>query len=97
MKIRILDPAIEDIASARIFFDHQTVGLGDYFMDSIFGEIDSLVLYAGVHSIRHGYHRLVVHKFPFAIYYNLEGDTAVVYRILDCRRDPIWIQKQLTE
>ncbi|MDX2227436.1 MAG: type II toxin-antitoxin system RelE/ParE family toxin [Verrucomicrobiae bacterium] len=96
MKIRILDPAIEDIAKARIFYDHQALGLGAYFMDSIFGEIDSLVLYAGVHSIRHDYHRLVVRKFPFAVYCNLENEMAVVYRILDCRRDPVWIQKQLT-
>jgi plasmid stabilization system protein ParE len=64
-------------------------------MDSIFSEIDSLSLYAGTHSKRLGYHRLIAKRFPYGIYYRLEGDVAVVYRILGRRRDPAWIQQQL--
>ena len=95
MKIRILPPAVEDIGNGRIFYDFQSLGVGDYFMDSIFGEIDSLTLYAGIHSMRFCYYRLVIRRFPFIVYYKIEGDEVVVYRILDCRRNPAWIQKQL--
>ena len=51
MKIRILHTAIDDIAAARRFYDRQGEGLGDYFTDSIFSEVDSLVLYYGIHPI----------------------------------------------
>lgn len=65
MKIRILLPAIEDIALGRRFYEARGEGLGDYFMDSLFAEIDSLNLYAGVHVVRFGYHRLIARKNPF--------------------------------
>jgi hypothetical protein len=64
MKIRILRSALEDLATAREFYDAQSDGIGDYFLDALFMEIDSLTLYAGVHSIRFGYHRMVVKRFP---------------------------------
>jgi hypothetical protein len=35
-------------------------------------------------------------KFPFAIYYKIERHTVFVYNVLDCRRDPVWINKRLT-
>jgi hypothetical protein len=55
----------------------------------LFSDIDSLVLYAGIHRKQFGYHRLLSKRFPFAIYYQLEADgVVVVFRVLDCRQDP---------
>jgi len=45
MKVRILRPALDDLAIAREFYDTQEDGVGVYFFDSLFTEIDSLVLY----------------------------------------------------
>ncbi len=95
MKLRILTPAIEDLAAGRAFYDHQCPGVGAYFFDSLFAEIDSLVLYAGTHPVRHGYHRMLARRFPHAIYYKTEIDEVIVYRVIDCRRDPKWIRRQL--
>jgi len=97
MKVRVLRTALEDLAAGREFYDRQSEGVGGYFFDSLFAEIDSLVLYAGIHSMRFGYHRLLAKRFPFAIYYRLEGSEAAVRRVLDCRRDPKWIQRALRE
>jgi hypothetical protein len=36
-------------------------------------------------------------RFPFGIYYGVEGDVVYVYALLDLRRDPVWIRKQLRE
>ena len=95
MKLRILTPAIEDLAAGRAFYDHQSPGLGDYFFDKLFAEIDSLVLYGGTHPIRFGHHRMLARRFPHAIYYKIANDEAIVHRIIDCRRDPTWIRRQL--
>jgi plasmid stabilization system protein ParE len=97
MKIRILRSALEDLAAAREFYDAQSDGIGDYFFDALFTEIDSLALYAGIHPIRFGYHRMVVQRFPFCIYYRVSDDEATVFRVLDARRDPAWIRRGLRE
>ena len=97
MKVRILRPAFDDLAVGRGFYDRQEAGVGDYFFDSLFTEIDSLVLYAGIHPIRFGFHRLLARRFPYAVYYRVIAGEAVVFRVLDCRRDPHWIRKSLAE
>ena len=71
--------------------------MGDYFFDSLFSEIDSLVLDAGIHPLRFGFHRLLAKRFPYAVYYRIIAGEAVVFRVLDCRRDPKWIRMALTE
>lgn len=86
MKLRILRPALEDIAASRRFYDAQAPGVGDYFLDSIFSDIDSLVLYAGIHRVQFGFNRLLARRFPFAVYYRVVSGEAVIFRVLDCRR-----------
>jgi hypothetical protein len=95
MKVRILRPALADLTYGRQFYERRGEGVGAYFYDSIFSDIDSLVLYAGIHSIHFGFHRLLAQRFPFAVYYRIVAEEAVVFRVLDCRRDPSWIQKAL--
>ena len=97
MKVRILRPALEDLATGRQFYERQRQGVGDYFFNSLFSEIDSLVLYAGIHRTHTGYYRLLAKRFPFAVYYRVTGHEVVVHRILDCRRDPDprWIRSEL--
>ncbi len=71
-------------------------GLGSYFLDGLFSEIDSLLLYAGIHGKVFGYHRLLVKRFPYAIYYKLEHESlVVVWRVLDLRRSPSTIRAAL--
>jgi len=77
------------------FYEKQAEGLGAYFLDTLFSDIDSLKIYAGVHSIHfEKYYRLLSKKFPFVVYYRVENDTALVYAVLDCRRNPAWIRKK---
>ena len=97
MRVRILRPALEDLTIGREFYDQQQEGVGDYFFDSLFSEIDSLVLYAGIHGVHLGYHRLLALRFPYAFYYRILEGEAVVFRVLDCRRAPRWIRKSLKE
>jgi hypothetical protein len=69
--------------------------LGTYFLDSLFADIDSLILYAGIHRKVFGSHRALSKRFPFAIYYELAGDELHVQAVLDCRRTPSWIRRRL--
>jgi hypothetical protein len=89
MTVRILTSAFNDLAAGRAFYESQGHGLGDYFFDSVFSDIDSLSLYGGIHPRVLGYHRLLAHRFPYAVYYKMDADGSVlVFRVLDCRQDP---------
>lgn len=95
MEIRLLEAAKEDLREGWAFYERQSAGLGDYFLDSIQADVRSLKIYAGVHEMADDFHRLLAKRFPFAVYYLLEGEYIDVYAILDCRRDPDWIVKRL--
>ncbi len=96
MKVRILTSAFNDLAAGREFYDKQGEGLGDYFFDSVFADIDSLSLYGGIHLQISSYHRRLASRFPYAIYYRINsGAEVVVYRVLDCRQDPAKIRVAL--
>lgn len=88
MKPQILPAAIEDLRLGREFYDQQEAGVGTYFLECVFAEIESLRLYAGIHNKRFGFHKVLVSKFPYVIYYLIEKQVPVVYRVLDCRSDP---------
>lgn len=88
MKIRVLSLALDDLEAGRRFYERQQAGLGDYFLDSLFLDIDALLLYAGVHQRVFGFHRTLSKRFPYAIYYRVEGEDIQVWRVLDCRQHP---------
>lgn len=95
MRFRILSSGYLDLAEGRDFYESQSQGLGSYFLESIFTEVESLSLYAGIHRQVFGYHRILVPRFPYSIYYKIESNEAIVYRVLDCRRDPKKIRRKL--
>ena len=95
MKVQVLEEAEQDLIEGFRFYEAQDAGLGDYFLDSLFSDIDSLHLYAGIHPRRFGFHRLLSKRFPFAIYYRIAGKTVRICAVLDCRRNPARIEERL--
>ena len=87
-QIRILSLAVQDLEQGRDFYEAQQPGIGDYFLDSLFSDIDALLLHAGVHERHFGYYRSLAKRFPFAIYYRLDGNLIQDWRVLDCRSNP---------
>ena len=96
VQVQIARSAESDLLEGYVFYEQQQAGIGDYFLDSRFADIDALALYAGVHPKPDGrLHRALANRFPFAIYYGLEGDVATVVAVLDCRRNPDSITQRL--
>ena len=88
MTIRILPSAIQDLERGRDFYEQQGLGLGHYFLNTLFSDIDSLALYGGIHSMHWGFHRLLSKRFPYAVYYRVKDNAIEVWRVLDCRQHP---------
>ncbi len=71
--IRISNEALDDLDEGFWFYEAQEAGLGDYFASQLSADIDGLKVTAGIHGKRErGYHRLLSHKFPYAVYYTFE-------------------------
>jgi len=49
VRIEILDEAQEDLIQGFHFYESREAGLGSYFLDCLFSDIDSLLVYAGIH------------------------------------------------
>ena len=98
MKIRAvatLEEAAKDLDAGKAFYDFNEEGIGLYFIDSLLSDIESLRILAGIHRKKYGFYRMLFKRFPFALYYDFDGNIARVAAILDMRRDPAWIRKEL--
>ena len=96
-KVKILRTALEDLKEGREFYNIQSPGIGEYFLDTLFSEIDSLALYGGIHPKKHGFFRQLSRRFPYAIYYDVIEDKVFVFHVLDCREDPSERDRKLSQ
>jgi len=95
--IVILEDAAEDMVDGRNFYEDLEVGLGSYFWDSIISDIESLIIYAGVHQRYFGLFRLLSQRFPYSIYYEVSEAVAYVIAVLPVRSDPAGIKQKIKD
>ena len=93
----ILEEAAKDLDDGKAFYDQNEEGIGLYFFDSLVSDIESLRIFSGIHSKRFDFYRLLSKRFPFAVYYDIDGGVARVAAVLDMRRNPAWIRQELNK
>ncbi len=95
--IIILEQAANDIEQAKQFYNINGINIGDYFFDCIISDIESLKIYAGIHSKHFGLYRMLSKRFPYGIYYDIFETTVVIIAVLDLRKNPDGIRNKLTQ
>jgi hypothetical protein len=98
MKVKdvvILKEVAGDLNDGKDFYDQREPGVGNYFWDSLFADLESLIIYAGIHEREYGLHRMLAKRFPYGIYYEIVDQIAYVVAVLPMRRNPLWIMKKL--
>jgi hypothetical protein len=65
MRIEILSEAEDDLVAGAKFYERRRAGLADYFLNSLYSDIDSLLLYAGIHRLIVGFHWVSVEAISF--------------------------------
>ena len=93
--IFVLKEAADNLNEGSAFYDRKETGIGDYFWDSLIADIESLIIYAGIHNKRYGLYRMFAKRFPYAIYYEIVEEVTYVIAVLPMRQDPGWIKKKL--
>ena len=96
-QVVVLSDAATDIEAARDFYEVQEIGVGEYFVDSLLTDIESLANFSGIHPKYFEFHRMLATRFPFGIYYREAGGQTQVFAVLDLRRNPTWIRNELGE
>lgn len=91
----ILEEAVDDMDEGKDFYNLREFGVGEYFWDSLISDIESLIIYAGIHKKKFGLYQMFAKRFPYAIYYEIENNFAYVVAVLPMRRDPAWIVEQI--
>ena len=98
MIIRISDAAKLDLLEGCQFYENQEENIGAYFLDSLYSDIDSLKLFAGIHRKKFGFYWMLAKTFPFSIYYEIEcRDIVLIQAVVDCRQNPKSIEQRLIE
>jgi plasmid stabilization system protein ParE len=88
-RVAIRSRARDDIHSARDWYEERSPGLGSRFG----AEVDAVMLSIGERpliyaKIHHDVRRATTRRFPYAVYFIVEGQRVAVLRVLHQARDP---------
>jgi plasmid stabilization system protein ParE len=78
-----------DVADAAAWYENQSAGLGAEFLDEILASCNGIAenpqMYPALHR---NTRRVVIHKFPFGIYYRVENELVTIIAVMHGSRDP---------
>lgn len=87
--------AEQDITEAYAWYESRQIGLGEEFLNCVDACIESIRRSPEMYPIVHeDYHRTLVRRFPYAVFYEYGEGAATVYSIFHTSRDPSkWRQR----
>ncbi len=89
MNYRILSVAARDLTDAIEFYERQSGGLGEQFLDEYESVIRRILDFPEAWTpISPNQRRCLVRRFPYAVLYAHDGNEILVTGIADLRRDP---------
>jgi toxin ParE1/3/4 len=85
----VIRPRAEtDLRKARDWYESQRAGLGEEFIAAIEAALRALARDPRRYTVYYrGFRRVFVRRFPYKLFYRLEDDRVIVFRILHARRD----------
>jgi plasmid stabilization system protein ParE len=96
MIVRLSSDAWLDLVKGHHFYERRCAGLGSEFYDHMVAECEKLQETAGIHrKVTRLHFRMLAERFPFGVFYRIDGQTVVVLAILDLRQHPAKIQQRL--
>ena len=97
MRLFFLFSADADIQSAFDFYEAFQEGRGEVFMRHLDAAFGQLRIYPEIAPVFYeSYRRLLVHGFPFVIFYAIEGRRVIVSGVMDFRQEPDFIRQRLS-
>lgn len=88
-------PADADVEAAFEWYENERPGLGLEFLDELRAAYNRIA--DGPHKyqeLRGGIRRALLRRFPYAVYFAIEGEVVVVVAVLHASRDPAEWQRR---
>jgi toxin ParE1/3/4 len=87
--VRFDAAAITDVTLARDWYEHQRVGLGQEFVDSVQATVSRIGLFPSAGSlVGEGLRRQFLERFPYVLYYRADISGVLVVACLHVARGP---------
>jgi plasmid stabilization system protein ParE len=87
-RVSIRPYAEADLKSAVDWYDKQRPGLGDEFLVSIAEALTRLEENPEGYPVYYrGFRRVLAERFPYKVFYRIEGNDVVIFRVLHSARD----------
>jgi plasmid stabilization system protein ParE len=86
----IIAPEVErDLAEASAWYEARRAGLGDELLSCVDACIATIRRMPEMQAVvHHQYHRGLVRRFPYAVFYEYAARTVTVYGVFHTSRDP---------
>ena len=89
MNISYTDNARADLETAFLWYEEQRHRLGHEFLDCVELVIKNIRQMPEGFAVHHeSFHRALISRFPFAIFYTIEETEIIIHAIFDTRQDP---------
>ena len=97
-KLVFLSEARQDVAEAYSWYESQAPGLGMDFIRCLEVAILSIERHPRIYPVVHeNYRRMLIRRFPYAIFFEHDPGQIVIYSISHCSQDPQKWRDRLTE
>jgi toxin ParE1/3/4 len=88
--------AEHDMAEAALWYEGRRVGTGLYFIRCVDAAISLITRHAEAGPVQFGpFRRILVSRFPFAVFYSVEVNSIVVHGVFHSSRSPDIIREFL--
>jgi plasmid stabilization system protein ParE len=90
-QVSIRAAADTDLAEARDWYERKRQGLGNEFLASVADAFTRLEEAPEQFPVYYGdFRRVLTERFPYKVFFRIEGDAVIVYRILHSAGDHTW-------
>jgi plasmid stabilization system protein ParE len=78
-----------DLSNAFAYYEEQVEGLGERFLSAVDSAFDAIERYPEMFAkVHRDVRRAIISQFPYAVFYRIEPDRVIVFRVLHTARDP---------
>ncbi len=89
-RVFIRAAAEADLREAQEWYESQRPGLSDEFLLSVADALTRLEQSPELFPLYYrGFRRVLTRRFPYKLFYRIEGDAVIVFRILHAARDHV--------
>lgn len=88
-RVYIRPEAETDIEEAALWYEEQRQGLGQEFLDEVLGLCKTISENPAMYPVVHRHtRRALIRRFPFGVYFRIEGEQVIVVAVMHGSRHP---------